>query len=162
MAIERQPNDDRAEKRYAPRKPVALTLRAWIAGAEREITVRDLSHTGFLVETTPPLTLNQTIALELPHEGRKDAKVVWAGDSLAGCTFEGTISKASVSAALLKSEVRHPTATIPSQVFESLAYAGDDDPEIEKLPVPVRLAVIGAGSVLAWVPLVLLGSALLG
>lgn len=156
MPIE-QPVDEFAEKRYAPRKAVALTLRAWVAGEERQVTVRDLSNTGFLVETTPPLTLEQTIELELPHEGPKEANVVWAGDEMAGCTFVGTISKASISAALLKSEVlvEQPIA------FEQTSYEAEDY-ETNKLPVPARLAIIGVGSVMAWAPLVLIGAALIG
>lgn len=42
--------------------------------------------------------------VELPHVGRTRATVVWNDERLRGCKFERPISKAALSAALLRSE----------------------------------------------------------
>lgn len=159
MGIERQPADASAEKRYAPRRPVVLTLRAWVDGAERRLTVRDLSHTGFLAETVPGLELGNTVELELPNEMRREARVVWAGATQAGCTFAKPISKAAFGAALLKSDfVGADAERRPSLSEHDLTEAEDELPPIEKLPVWGRITVIGTTSIAVWSVLLLVGS----
>src|SRR5690606_3207315 len=64
---EKLPIQEFLERRYASRKPVALSLKAWVEGEERVLSVRDLSQTGFLAEASPPLEIDQELELELPH-----------------------------------------------------------------------------------------------
>ena len=163
MANEKQPIQEFLERRYASRKPVSLQLKAWVDGEERILSVRDLSQTGFLAEAEPPLAINQAVELELPHEGRKKAKVVWAGEALAGCTFVGTISRASYSAALLKSQVLHPRNETQPQAAEAPpAIAEQADGQAGKLPMGTRVAVMVVGGALAWAPVLLVAYLLFG
>jgi hypothetical protein len=163
VPIEKQPIQQFLERRYASRRPVSLKLQAWVDGEERTVGVRDLSQTGFLAEADPPLRIDQVIELVLPHEGRKKATVVWAGDVQAGCTFAGSISRASYSAALLKSQILHPRDTTnPQQAIESALLAEGDGHGVEKLPMAARLAIMAAGGALAWVPILLIGYLLFG
>ncbi len=162
MGIERQPTDSLAEKRYAPRRPVALTLHAWVDGTERNLIVRDLSHTGFMAETVDPVALGQTIELEFPNGMRRDATVVWAGKTSAGCTFATPISKGDFSAALLKSDFAGGPATqdeLPAGSED--AAARTERSASAKLPVWARLTVIGAASVALWAGLLGLGWAVI-
>ena len=162
MNTERLTEDALAEKRYASRKAVSLSLNALIDGEQRRVAVRDLSHTGFLVDTMPSLTLDQAIELELPNAGRKTAKVVWAGDALAGCTFLEPISKAELSGALLKSGFLQAPVVDEPQISEPIAYAAMDEAPGTPLPVWARLVVIGGASALAWTPILLVGSLFIG
>jgi len=157
---EKQPIQQFLERRYASRRPVSLKLPAWVDGQEQVLGVRDLSQTGFLAEATPPLRIDQVVELELPHEGRKKATVVWAGEELAGCTFVGSISRASYSAALLKSQILHPQGANQEQAAEAITVA-EDDP-VEKLPMGLRVAVMVIGGALAWVPVLAIAYWLFG
>jgi hypothetical protein len=162
VPIEKQPIQQFLERRYASRRPVSLKVRAWVDGEERIVDVRDLSQTGFLAEATPPLRNHQVIELDLPNEGRKQAKVVWAGDTLAGCTFAGSISRATYSAALLKSQILHPgDAASPAEANENALFVESEERDAEKLPITARLAIMAVGGALAWVPLLLIAYLLL-
>lgn len=145
MSTERQEADALAEKRYAPRKAVLLKLSAWVNGEQRELPIRDLSQTGFLTESA--LELDQTIELELPHAGRCEARVVWSGSDMAGCTFTVPITKASLGAALLKSEFVLPPAEARTPAVIPME---EELPEVEQLPLWGRIAVIGSSSVALW------------
>jgi hypothetical protein len=158
---EKQPIQQFLERRYASRRPVSLKLPAWVDGEERVLGVRDLSQTGFLAEAVPPLLIDQVIELDLPHEGRKKATVVWAGDALAGCTFAGSISRASYSAALLKSQVLHPQDSDRAPTTEGV-FATEDDDAFEKLPMGVRIATMVIGGALAWAPVLAIAYLLFG
>jgi len=86
--------------------------------------------------------------------------VVWAGEELAGCTFVGSISRASYSAALLKSQILHPQGANQEQAAEAITVA-EDDP-VEKLPMGLRVAVMVIGGALAWVPVLAIAYWLFG
>jgi len=165
VSQQKQPIQEFLERRYASRKPVSLSLKAVVDGEERVLSVRDLSQTGFLAEASPALEVDQTVELELPHEGRKNATVVWAGEALAGCTFVGTISRASYSAALLKSQFLHAPEDAekqqpqPAQPMSSLIQSADDS---GKLPMGDRAAIMIAGGALAWAPVLLVAYLLIG
>lgn len=167
MSQQKQPIQEFLERRYASRKAVALKLKALVDGENRVLSVRDLSQTGFLAEAKPALEVDQTVELELPHEGRKKATVVWAGESLAGCTFAGSISRASYSAALLKSQFLHApeetaqeqTQDQPAQALPSIIESGA---ESGKLPMGDRAAIMIAGGALAWAPILLVSYLLIG
>lgn len=160
MPNKKQPIQQFLERRYASRRPVSLKLPAWVDGQEQVLGVRDLSQTGFLAEAAPPLRIDQVVELDLPHEGRKKATVVWAGEELAGCTFVGSISRASYSAALLKSQILHPPGANQEQAAEPAPVAEGDD--FEKLSMGMRIAVMAIGGALAWAPVLAIGYLLFG
>jgi hypothetical protein len=141
---------------------LSLKLLARVDGKEHILLVRDLSQTGFLAEATPPLANDQTVELELPHEGRKTATVVWAGEALAGCTFAGSISRATYSAALLKSQFLHPKSATAAQAPEAIPIVQHEEKGYEKLPMGKRAAVIAVGGALAWAPVLLIAYPLFG
>ena len=82
---------------------------------------------------------------------------------MAGCTFVGTISRASYSAALLKSQVLHPRNETQPQAAEAPpAIAEQADGQADKLPMGTRVAVMVVGGALAWAPVLLVAYLLFG
>jgi transcriptional regulator with XRE-family HTH domain len=74
------------------------------SGAKMNVLVQDLSATGILLQTSAPLSVAERIEVILPHAGPTAATVVWEGHDLFGCRFEDRISRATLSAAQLRSE----------------------------------------------------------
>ncbi|HVU29672.1 MAG TPA: PilZ domain-containing protein [Sphingomicrobium sp.] len=92
------------ERRRAPRRVMRLGLGA---GGEA-VTVRDISLTGMLLETSAAMLVGAGFEVELPHAGTVWAVVVWNSGEFYGCEFEHPISVAAVSAARLQSEPSTP------------------------------------------------------
>jgi hypothetical protein len=88
------------ERRRAPRRALMLGAEA---GSE-PVTIRDISLTGMLLETTTAMLVGSGFEVELPHAGKVAVAVVWNGGEFYGCEFEYPVSPAAVSAARLQSE----------------------------------------------------------
>lgn len=96
------------------RRSVRRSLKLGAGVAEDSVTIRDISLTGMLLETTKPMLVGATFAVELPHAGAVSALVVWNSGEYYGCEFDRPISPAAISAALLQSkpaDVEHPSPT---------------------------------------------------
>lgn len=89
--------------RIAARRTLSLQVPAVSSGKASEALIHNLSQYGLRVETAAPLCVDEIISVELPEAGPVDAKVIWTGESSAGCRFLSAVSKAAVSAALLRS-----------------------------------------------------------
>lgn len=89
--------------RTAPRRTLSLRVPAHSPGTTGVALVHDLSEHGLRIETDAALRVDEIIQVELPEAGPVHAKVVWAGESSAGCRFLAPVPKAAVSAALLRS-----------------------------------------------------------
>lgn len=148
MATDSTLTHDRPNQRHEDRIAVSLALQASVDGYARLVHVRDISHTGFLAESEPPLEVGQTVELELPYGEPKKARVVWAGEALAGCNFTGSISRAAYSAALLKSRLLHPRGVSDKDVGQPLMREGPD-----KLPLWLRLVVLAVIVAVCWLPI---------
>lgn len=123
------------------------------------VTIRDLSLTGLLVETSAELEAGDRFDVELPHVGRTRATVVWHDARLRGCKFERPIPKAALSAALLRGDpspapkqatklrLLLTVAIAASVIAASLAY-------LVAIGSAVALAVLGIlaaiGLLVAW------------
>jgi hypothetical protein len=87
------------ERRRSVRR--ALLLGAGAAG--EFVTIRDISLTGMLLESSVAMLVGASFEVELPHAGPVVAVVVWTSSEFYGCEFERPISPAAVSAARLQS-----------------------------------------------------------
>ena len=85
------------------RRTLSLHVPAVSSGAAIEALIHNLSQYGLRVETAAELRVDEVISVELPEAGRVDAKIIWSSESSAGCRFLAPVSKAAVSAALLRS-----------------------------------------------------------
>jgi PilZ domain-containing protein len=98
-------------------------------GAEGEaVTVRDISLTGMLLETSTAMLVGASFEVELPHAGTVGAVVVWNSGEFYGCEFEDPISVAALSAARLQSEpptTKKTSASPPDPIAELRALNAD-------------------------------------
>ncbi|QGN53316.1 PilZ domain-containing protein [Novosphingobium sp. Gsoil 351] len=94
------------EQRRTPRR----TLRLDIDGATA--TVRNLSETGLLIESPNGLEVGDRVSIDLPMADLSEARVIWARAPFYGCEFVSPISRAAVSAALLRAPIDEPPVTL--------------------------------------------------
>ena len=88
-----------------------VKLRSEISkGSQRpqEATLLDISATGMLLQTRTTLSVGDEVQVELPNVGMQSATVVWESGEFYGCRFDELLSKAFLSAAVLRSEVSDP------------------------------------------------------
>jgi hypothetical protein len=103
------------ERRRSVRR--ALKLGAGSAAGEA-VTIRDISLTGMLLETSTPMLVGGTFEVELPHAGTVPALIVWNSGEFYGCEFDGPISPAAVSAARLQSAPAEGVTNAPGPLAE--------------------------------------------
>lgn len=113
-----------SNKRATARRKLRLGTSA--KGANRPITdilVHDLSSEGLLIESPTVLQIGESLAIDLPNAGSRDAIVVWSSSKFYGCRFAEPLSPAAVSAALLKAfpadreeAGRAPTPPLPEKL----------------------------------------------
>jgi hypothetical protein len=128
-----EPKDDR--RRYLRR---GLKLGT-DAGGE-PVTIRDMSLTGALLETSVPMLVGAIFEVDLPVTGRIEATVVWNSGEFYGCQFELPISPAALSAALLQSDPR--TGQAPSaQQADPLSELRELNTEVERLALKMDRAL---------------------
>jgi hypothetical protein len=94
--------EDRAEEGER-RRSVRRALQLGAAAAGETLTIRDISLTGMLLETTTAMLVGASFQVERPHAGSVAALVVWNSGEFYGCEFDRPISPAAVSAARLQS-----------------------------------------------------------
>ncbi|CAN5522772.1 hypothetical protein BH10PSE14_BH10PSE14_18990 [soil metagenome] len=76
------------EARRAARKPVAIRAQLRPPGSDRlAVEVKDLSETGFQIETVYRLTVGSTVWLAIPSLAPLEAVVAWHRDRHYGCRF---------------------------------------------------------------------------
>jgi len=105
-------------------------------GSGTMVVIHDLSSTGLLLEATTPLRVGSALAVELPRAGTCPARVVWKSGSLFGCQFDSPISKAAVSAALLRSPgvgEQHPS------LRQDQSPIASHNEVLDKLPLRTRM-----------------------
>jgi hypothetical protein len=78
------------------------------------VLIHNLSPGGMLIETTVKLPIGGKLELSF-DESASDAIIVWNTGSYYGCSFERPISRASLSAALLRSEALSPSNAVDEQ-----------------------------------------------
>lgn len=64
--------------------------------------VLDLSEVGLMLHAYDDLAMDETFEVMLPEAGSVEAQVVWKRNTLYGCKFLAPVSRAMISAALLK------------------------------------------------------------
>lgn len=154
---------DSADKRASDRR--VLRLEAWVASAEGEagIQVHNLSRSGLLIEGATGVATGSELEIELPGGTRHRAEVVWADDTLFGCRFKRALTKAQLSAALLRSAPAEPAlSTAPERLTSleamvKLRQNWDEERRPEpaatsehRLPLGIRLWIIGGLGLAGW------------
>lgn len=106
-------------ERSAARRTLCLEVSARSSHDAATALIHNLSEAGLLLETSADLKVGEALQVDLPHAGATTALVVWSRGNFAGCEFVSPISKAAVSAALLKTPVERaqplPSLLVPTQ-----------------------------------------------
>ena len=95
--LEQVPASDR---RSAERRK--LFLGSTLEATGEAVAIHDISATGMLIETSAELAPFDALEIDLPHNGLTRALIIWNSGHYYGCAFSERISKATVSAALLR------------------------------------------------------------
>ena len=106
---------------FDQRSAARRTLRLQVSATSQDATtalIHNLSEAGLLLEASVDLEVGEAIQVDLPHAGATTAIVVWSRGQLVGCEFVSPVSKAAVSAALLKNPVE-PSHTVPEPLVRT-------------------------------------------
>jgi hypothetical protein len=95
--------DQSPDGRDASRHRLFLDARASTGSQAAEILIHNLSSTGMLLETSIDLAANNGFDVDIPEVGTVHAGIIWNSETFYGCQFEQPLSRAAVSAALLRS-----------------------------------------------------------
>ena len=140
--IERPGTSDR---RASGRRKLHLGSKS--SHAADEVLIHDISTTGMLLATSVSFEPFEEIELELPRAGLIKARIVRTTSGLYGCQFLEPISKAAVSAALLRSPASPEEQTQEAPV-ESTSRAAM--PHEKDLSFGIKMRLILAISLALW------------
>ena len=141
------------DERSAARRTLRLEVSTSSSQDATEALIHNLSETGLLLETSAELEVGEALQVELPQAGTTTAIVVWARGSFAGCEFAKRVSKAAVSAALLRAPVQAappPAAIVRGFSLNSRHRRGspEDLEDVSQAAVIVSLLVALAAAAL--------------
>ena len=148
-----------SEHRASDRRVLRLEARLAMPAGEGGIEVHNLSRTGMLVESTAAVPAGTVLEVELPSGTSHRAKVVWADEGLFGCRFERPLSRASLSAALLRAApqtLETPEAVLVQEssmakLREHWSFEHEIPVSVErKLPFGTRVWIIGGLGLAGW------------
>jgi hypothetical protein len=132
------------DRRTSDRRVLKLRVPGSTAsGSGVPVLIHDMSVSGLLIQTEAGIDVGTMLDIQLPEVGRQSATVVWNRDQFFGCEFQSPLSKAGLSAALLKSHAQEDHTG--AETFEG-AYPGETD----KLPRNLRLTIIIALAIASW------------
>ncbi len=111
MSIEaRFDSEFSADPRGARRRTLHLGVSGrFSSGSDGAVTVHNISATGMLIETATTLAEGETIVVDLPEAGEREARVVWVDAPMHGCRFDEQLGTGALSAAQLRGAVREGT-----------------------------------------------------
>ena len=116
-----------------------------------DVTIHELSASGFLIETDAPLDLGAPIAFELPVAGVVAGEIVWSSGQYFGGQFASPLSRDVLNAALSASRVIWPSFSPTSAAHRASPTRSvviEQDEEL--LPLAMRVRVIVGSSALLW------------
>jgi hypothetical protein len=125
MAIlaELYPQKRASDRRRSRRRRLQLRVGGTTTEGDRApVVIHDISVTGLLLETSADLLIGETIEVDVPEGGPTSAIIMWNSGRYFGCQFEGRISAASVSAAVLRSPFDAASGEGETKARETLAY----------------------------------------
>lgn len=97
-----------AERRGAPRRRLQLESVLTTRRPPQKTVVLDLSEAGLMLHAYDDLAVDETFELLLSDAGPVEAQVVWKRNQLYGCKFLTPVTRAMISAALLKARPGPP------------------------------------------------------
>lgn len=123
-----RPNAQILDARSAARRTLCLQVSAHASSDVTAALIHNLSETGLLLETSADLQVGEMLQVDLPHAGATTALVIWNRDRFVGCEFASPVSRAAMSAALLRNPV------FPGPQSQTVPVA-DIAPEYDNIPL---------------------------
>ncbi|MBC9033461.1 PilZ domain-containing protein [Sphingomonas sp. JC676] len=145
--------DTRWAERHTVERDATLRDSDW---SPIDVTVEDLSESGFSVTAPTELAIGTEIGLGLSGIGMREARVVRRTEYLYGCEFLAALTVQELRAALAT-----PPMTPIALPLETGAI-GEAEEHPERLPLGMRSVAIVAGAILAWAVVIGLGWILVG
>ena len=145
--IELEPQS--AEQRQAARRPLQLEVESGNVAAAASATVRNLSETGLLIEAGEGFAVGDTVTLRLPMAGAVEATVIWARAPFYGCEFDRPVSRAVVSAALLRSPIDEPAVALLGPVDTTWQLANTASAPLRKSSGGALASLVVLGSAIS-------------
>jgi hypothetical protein len=123
-----------------------------------ELSVLDISISGFLLETGEPLPVKTSFIVELPDGVCKVCRIVWSSGRFRGAVFSEALSEAELQNIIVASVARlsrpdeHIQQGAPSDHdiiddWEPRHEAANDD---DKLPFAARVRIIFGSAAILW------------
>lgn len=131
---------DAPDQRSSDRRVLRLEARIATPAGNGGIEVHNLSRSGLLVEGACDVAAGSRIEVELPGGTSRSAEVVWADDNLFGCRFLAPLTKAQLSAALLRSAPLAPSSRVEALTQAEALARLRQHWEIERHEAPVSAA----------------------
>jgi hypothetical protein len=111
-----------------------------------DVTVGDLSRTGFSFTSSDPVPIGAIIHIGLAGAGRAAAQVTWRAGDRYGCRFQSKLSTMQLNAAF--------SQPIEASIAQLPPTASRDNPSVERpdagFPPYLRLAAMAGSSMLGW------------
>ncbi len=92
------------EQRSALRRTLEVESVLTAERPPSKVVVLNLSEVGLMLHTRDELAVGESFAVTLPQAGPVEARVVWKRLTLYGCEFVSPVSRATISAILLKAD----------------------------------------------------------
>jgi PilZ domain-containing protein len=137
-----------ATRRTVARRKLRFAARGSADSGVTNVLILDISTTGLLLESDAALVNGETIELDLPEAPGIRALVKWTSGNLFGCQFKKPISKAAVSAALLRAPYAPSAPDLALSAVSGLAGQEDYGPGRQFLAAKLRR--IAALALLSW------------
>jgi hypothetical protein len=137
-----------ASRRTVARRKLRFAARGSADSGVTNVLILDISTTGLLLESDAALANGEAIELDLPEAAGIRAVVKWTSGDLFGCQFKKPISKAAVSAALLRAPYAASAPDLAHSAVSDLAGQADDD--IGRQLLAFKLRRIAALALLSW------------
>ena len=146
MAIEaRLETFETTSRRTSPRRK--LCLGSSLAAGGQDVMIHDLSATGVLLQTTAKLETFDDLEVDLPEVGPTHAFVVWNSGEYFGCEFARPISRAAISAALLRNPAAH---TPPREIKDDGVLELEEEVPSSGISFSTKMRVIVGVSIALW------------
>jgi hypothetical protein len=153
-----------ADRRSSPRRKLSLSSSLQFSGDA--VTILDFSSTGMLIETAAELLPFDSLQIDLPEVGFRQAVIIWNSGRYYGCELNEPVPQAAISAALLRSAPAVPVGELPLPMeppaarqpiaTDAVEFGALQDPQTYetfddgKAPLTVRLRVIFGTAIVLW------------
>ena len=98
------------ERRGSNRRKLKFESVLTTSRPPSKVVVLDLSEVGLMLHADERLAVDETFEVMLPEAGLVEAQVVWKRNTLYGCKFLTPVSRAMISAVLLRA--RHDPSAL--------------------------------------------------